>query len=110
MDEVPAESLDRYQESPAVDDQLAVDRTIIALAEQDFDFALALRDVSEKRALDPLVLGELMSKRLDEQTIRRIYVRHFMSLVESVIATLKSEILTHAPNLSPAQQALLREK
>ncbi len=79
------------------------------LAERDFDLIFLLRQYDETGRDKPDVWLTMIQERLDCQVIRRIYVRLLMSFVESVIATLKSELADDIYELTPAETAALTD-
>lgn len=78
------------------------------IAERDFDFIFGLRVLGEDPPSDPRVWGEFIRGKYDQQTIRRMYIRLFISQVEGIIATMKSEALEW-PSLSLGEQVSLNE-
>lgn len=89
-----------------------VPKEVSDLAEKDLDLVFALVVLGEKHnSADYRVWGELIKAKYNRQTARRLYVKTFISLVESVLFTLKSEALkTDSSKLSQAELALLKDK
>ena len=77
------------------------------IAESDLDFVFRLRHLGEGLTSDVRVWGAFIQEKHDPQTVRRLYVRMFISLVDSIIATLKDEALGSSARLSLAERALL---
>ncbi len=75
--------------------------------EQDFDFIVELRDLAEGVSADGAIA--LSKPKYDRQTIRRLYVRTLVSLIEAMLATLKQDALRVGETLSDAERLLLRE-
>jgi hypothetical protein len=87
----------------------AESQRIIDIAGEDFDFVSRLRHLSESVDTDAAVWGTLVQEHYQPQAIRRMYVRLFISFVESVLATLKADMLEEIDDLSNAERALLSE-
>lgn len=79
------------------------------LAERDFDLVFLLRQYDETGRDKPDLWLTMIHDRIDRQVIRRIYVRLLMSFVESVIATMKSELMDDIYELTPAETAALTD-
>lgn len=71
------------------------------IAERDLDYLTELRD----RIASPS-LGSTIDA---QEAIRRLYVRVFVTMLESAIATIKTEVLQHSEELSDAERAVLRD-
>ena len=80
------------------------------LAEKDLDFAFALMYIKEKDHINETVLGKFLNEKYDKQIARRLYVKIFISLVESLVFELKSQALERKSKFSPAERALLQDK
>ena len=68
-------------------------RDVVAIAETDFAFVSVLRHLGEEAVTNDRVWGALIREHFDVQVVRRLHVRAFISVVESVTATLKSSAL-----------------
>lgn len=90
-------------------DQSIMPQEVCDLAQSDLDFVFQLRRLGEVSNLDIRVWGALIQEHYNLQTVRRLYVRMFGSLVESILATLKRETLTTSGQLSLAERALLAD-
>jgi hypothetical protein len=77
------------------------------IADNDLEFILRLRDLGESSTSDARIWGTFIQEKYDPQVVRRLYVRTFISLVESIIATLKDETLRSTVRLSTAEKAIL---
>jgi len=77
------------------------------IAESDLNFVFRLRHLGERVTSDARVWGAFVQEMYDPQVIRRLYIRMFIALVESVITTLKDETLKVKARLSVAEQAIL---
>jgi hypothetical protein len=83
--------------------------SVVDVAERDLSLAMLLRRLGDASQSDE-VWGALLRKRYDSQAVRRIYVRLFISFVESVVASIKADMLADPPRpLSLSEQALLTE-
>jgi hypothetical protein len=71
------------------------------IAQRDLDYLTELRD----RIATPL-----LDTTADAQNaIRRLYVRIFITMIESAVATIKTEVLQDAEHLSDAERTILRD-
>ena len=71
------------------------------VADRDLEFLTDLRDRESG--------GALARNAHETQAVRRLYVRMFITVVESAIATFKQEALSHGKQLSDSERSLLRE-
>ena len=84
-------------------------RDVVAIAETDFAFVSVLRHLGEEAVTNDRVWGALIREHFDVQVVRRLHVRAFISVVESVTATLKSSALESASALSVQERVLLAD-
>ena len=71
------------------------------VVESDFEYLTRLRE--------RLVTPSLAFSELDQQAVRRLYVRMFITLIEGTVATFRSQVLGKTKNLDHAELAVLRE-
>ena len=77
------------------------------IANKDLDFVFRLRHLGESLTSDARVWGTFIQEKYDPQIVRRLYVRMFISLVESILSMLKDEALRSSGHLSSGEKAIL---
>ena len=82
---------------------------IVDICSIDLGFAWMLRKLGESEVTDVTEWGAAVQKHHDAQSVRRMYVRLFISYVESVLATIRGEILEEFDHFSAAERAALTE-
>ena len=90
------------------DDRDTTFKRVRDVMEQDFDFLVELRDLADDESTDRSIA--LSKPKYDRQTIRRLYIRTLVSLIEAMLATLKQDALRAGGSLSDAEKLLLREE
>jgi hypothetical protein len=92
--------------------QQLISQEVSDFAEKDLDLAFGLLVLGEEHnSADDRIWGALIRGKYDQQTARRLHIRMFISFVESILFTLKSQAIeTHPGKFSQAELALLGDK